>query len=400
MRIGRKKLLGISASLLAMAVAGLFVLDRTGVVDLLPGSDIAPEPGENAAAAFAGGPPQILFMSGSSLVRRDIDNQEEHVLKELPTANVHAAPGSEHLAYVTSGATDDTSGDTIADPVLHLTVAGGEEDHVVGPGYAPLWSPTGARLAYLKPVGEKDCAGEICTGESEVVVLDPESREETTVLDRGDWRILAWAGEWILVSDARDTSTALSVSVDGEVKDLGIPPSEVWDASPDGRWLVRVPSEPEAQAEFLPLDAGSVNGTAIEIPLDGAVMTAGTWAPDSSRVAAVLQRGSMELDPGSGRGGEGGRKTQGGPGRPDPSTVPVTEVVVFSPEEPDLVTVEQSSAASSQVLWTPDGAAVAFPRLIDPRTGLLQASLCPVDKKGSCSVLMSWTQSVVLLRME
>jgi len=351
-----------------LAIAVVLVVNSTGSDERETGGgngsavDV-PSIGENAAAHFEGGPDELLYLSGTSLRRLDVLSATGKEIAAVPSLDVFASPGSELIAYVAS---EDFR------PVIHLLDARGRE-HTIGPGVSPLWMRTGARLAYLRPENPETCTVDGCPGRGEVVVLDSATEREDVLLTNGRWSLIAWAGDRLLVADLNDPSAALSVGIDGEKTALGVAVGEVWDASPDGKWLVTVDAD---GAGFVPLEDGIVAGQGRAIPLAGRTLADGTWSHDSTRVAAVvLRRGA-------------GARTS------------ASEVVVFSPADPEPRPLRESSDATGPVLWSSGNDAVAFSTVVDPGAGLLQTLYCPVDTRGQCRALISFTQDVVLLRTE
>jgi hypothetical protein len=368
--MGSNRILAIGVGLVVAAAVAIGLVVMSGS-DLFwdDGDDfVAAGPGENAARALAGGPPSLLYISGTSLIRRDVLEQSDETIRELPAPDVFAAPGSRWIAYVEPKTEQTEDQDFVSEPELHVYDPESNDDTVIGAGVAPLWSPTGTRLAYLKPTQPRSCQGQSCAGDVAVAVADPESGESDELLDPARWVLLDWAGDRILVSDQDSPNRITSVSIDGEVTVLDIAPSELWDVSPDGRWLVRISTTKPAR--FLKLEDGRLAGRGPVIELGSFLLTDGSWAHDSSRVAAVVLQGRT------------------------------SQIVTFSPEEPTLVPIEETFGAQGHVLWSVDGDALVFSTVIDPKVGLLQAYYCPVETEGACRTLMSWTGGVVLLRTE
>jgi hypothetical protein len=200
------------------------------------------------------------------------------------------------------------------------------------------------------------------------VVHDLTDPRPTVVLEAGRWFLLGWSGDRLLVSQEGDPDTTLSVALDGSVSALGVPPSEMWAASPDGRWVVTAPT---GAAAVRPLLDGAVAGPGVIHRLDGAVLAEGQWAPDSSMVAAV------RLD--AGDRGVASRLVTLAPGTDGPTTVPGT------------------SGAAGQVLWGPGGR-VVFARTAS-RGRRLEAVMCDLAGPAACRPLFSWARGVTLLAL-
>ena len=368
-----------SAALVTVLVLGtvalaLFILDGTGVVDLRSRDPLVPETGDNAAATFEGGPPELLLISGTSLMRKDIIAGDEEMLLELPGPAAVAALGSPWIAYVENENVVESGGTVVPQPALHLynTAAGEEAD--LGVGFAPLWNASGTRVAYLKPINPEECAGGTCAGESQVVVADPGAPADAAVLLAGGrWTLLSWAGDRLMIAEESDTNTTVTVSLDGERGELDIPPSEIWGASPDGAWLVRAETD---EVSLVPLNDGVIGGEPTPVEMEGRLAD-GSWSHDSTQVAAVV---SLSEAP-----------TKG---------LPVSEIVVFSPEDPAARVVEESAASVGDVLWSVDGTNLVFTRVVDPKAGTIQAFYCSSAAEGVCRTLSSWTSGVQLLRTE
>ncbi|HEX2293801.1 MAG TPA: hypothetical protein VHN37_00655 [Actinomycetota bacterium] len=326
----------------------------------------------NAAASFEGGPDELLYLSGTSLVRRNLENGREEPAGTIETPSVYPAAGSSWIAYVTAKASDQ---DFAAEPVLHLYDPVNDEKARYGAGVAPVWHPSGSHVAFLRPVEPRDCQGETCSGEVQIGVVEAGTGEESLLLDRGTYSILGWAGEWVLVSDFEDPSTITAVTLDDERQVVGIPASQYWDASPDGRWIVKTN---EKKTEFVSFDDGKLAEERVTVELGDYRLLEGAWAHDSSRVAAVV--------------GETKRTDRGG--------TEDTRVVTFSPEEPEPVTVGETFGATGSILWSVDNDSIVFTSLLDPKRALFQAQHCALGNQSGCEVVTSWTEGVALLRTE
>lgn len=384
MRVNERSLVvligGGLAAAIAIAVAA-FLLLGGGAGDDDDGNVAAP-PG-NAAESFAGGPDEVLYLSGTSLVRRDLESGKEEPAGVIESPSVYAAPGSPWVAYVTAKSSADD--DFAAEPVLNLYDVENDEKARYGAGVAPVWNRAGTHVAFLRPVEPRDCQGEECSGEVQIGVVEAGTGEESVVLDPGRYTILGWAGEWILVSDFDDPGTTISVTVDDERQQLGMPASQFWDASPDGRWVVKANAK---KVELVPIEGGELGEDRVAIDLGDATLLEGAWSHDSSAVAAVVSNESFVQ-----RGkGENARTV---------TEDPTTRIVTFSPERPEPREVPETVGATGTVLWSVDNESIVFASLLDPKRALFQAKHCPVAGNDlGCEIVTSWTEGVTLLRTE
>lgn len=336
----------------------------------------------NAASSLEGGPDEFLYLSGTSLVRRNLESGEEEPVGTIESPNVHAAPGSHWLAYVTSKKVADD--DFAAEPVLHLYDAESSDESSHGPGVAPVWNPSGTHVAFLRPVEPRECQAETCSGDVQIGVVEAETGDQSLLLEPGTYSVLGWAGEWVLVSDFRDPATVIAVSLDDERKELDMPASQYWDSSPDGRWVVKANAK---KTEFVAIEDGELGEERVTVELGKYQLLEGAWAHDSSRVAAVV---SLES---SVRRGKGDKERL----VPQEAT---TRVVTFSPEDPEPVTLEDSFGATGTVLWSVDNESIVFASLLDPKRALFQAKHCPLGNESTCEIVTSWTEGVALLRTQ
>lgn len=345
-------------------------------------------PGENAASALEGGPDELLILSGNSLQIKGIEDQSEEMVAEVPTRNIYPSPGSTWIAYVTSEVSD---GGTV--PSIHLLDVETEEERNLGAGYAPVWSPGGTQLSYLKPLDQGSCGGEVCSGEAELVVRDLISDVSTTVLEEGAWSVISWAGDRVLVADGTLPDETLSVGLEDDPIPLELNPASIWGVSPDGTWLVQVDDEGQ---RFVPLEEGRLGGEPVEIELKGTVLGEGSWSHDSSMVAVITYAPTFDEVRGEKKGSKNKTKEPA-------STAPLglgSEVVTLSPDQPAPEPVAESLGAQAEVLWSPDGRAIVFPKLPSADASVLQAVYCTLDGRDSCRIVSSWSGGVDLLRLQ
>lgn len=384
MRVNERSLVAVIGGGLVVTIAIAVVLflllggdDETGE------SDDSSVPAGNAAESFEGGPDEVLYLSGTSLVRRNLENGEEEPAGVVETPSVYPARGSHWVAYVTSksvGGGDDFA----AEPVLHLYDPENDEKNRYGAGVAPVWNPTGTHVAFLRPVEPRNCQGETCSGDTQIGVVEAATGEESLLLGPGTYSVLGWSGEWVLVSDFSAPSTIISVSLDGEERELAMPASQYWDSSPDGRWVVKTNAK---KTEFVRVDDGELTKERVEVDLGDFTLLEGAWSHDSSAVAAVVTSES------SAEGGEG----DGSRAAAEEAT---SRVVTFSPEQPEPVTVPDTFGATGTILWSPDNESIVFASLLDPKKALFQAKHCPLRNESGCRIVTSWTEGVALLRTE
>ncbi len=311
-------------------------------------------------------PPKLLYMKGSVLHRMEVRTGNDEVVVDLPPADVHSAPESSLIAYVTSpgGAQEDF------DAAPELTILDPETGRKLhqAPGVAPLWSPDGRRLAYLRPVEPRACAGETCAGAVEVAVYEVASDTGSTLLSEGRWSLITWSGGGVVVADQDRPGSGVVVRP-GSRAPLGIPPSIIWGASPDGRWLV---TAGRAGAAFV--EVGDPTGHPVTVPLAGRRLAEGAWAANSDRIAAIVLR------------------VVGG--------IPRTRLATLSPRHPAPATVPSSLGAIGRPLWSTDGSSIAFARVAGPGGRKLRAMWCSLEGSGRCRQLLSWTDDVRLLELE
>ena len=364
------------AALVAVLIAAGVLLST----DLSPFADSDEKPVYNAASTLEGGPDEVLFLSGTTLIRRDVVASEESPLTDAPSPAVYAAPGSHWLAYVTMKA---EVGNT-AVPTVQVYDPETETKQQVGVGVRPVWNPEGTHVAFVRPLVPSECTGEDCSGETKIGVFDVETGNTALFLDAGRYSVLGWAGDSLLVSDFDDPKAILSVSPEGEPARLEMPASQFVDASPDGNWILRQSAN---ITEFVAIEDGALGDQRIPIELGQYEVIQGVFAHDSTEVAAITG-----ITAGVTKGkGKNARIV---------NEATTTQIQVFSPESPEPVLVEETFGAASHLLWSVDNESVIFTRLLDPKKALFQANHCPVANEGECTIVTSWTEGVSILRAE
>ena len=350
-------------------MAALFVLGAcTG--DDPPSGSPAPNRSESATDELApsSSPTSpfekgLLYLDRYSLRHVPLAGGDEEVLGRVPSVDVAASPAGSALAYVVAQEPGPDDEDFITRPELHLRDLSTDEETTIGSGHAPLWHPHGHSLAYLEPGAERQCEGEVCEGESKVVVADVEQEQRHTLLSDGNWALLSWAGDRLLVAD-QAAGTTLLVGA-GSSRRLDVVPNGVWGASPDGRWIAEVEAD---GLRFTPGPGSSRRSPRVD--LAGKIPGEGAWSPLSDRLGVVL------LAPGAG--------------------LRETELGLIEPTG-GLRRVPGSAGASGPVLWSSDGQSFAFTRASGPRGLRLEAVVCQGGEALECRPLFSWAQGIALL---
>lgn len=359
----RRALIGAAA---LVAAAGAFVATRSDdtAAPRRAASTAAPVTSSDAASPEA----LLLLSRKTEVVRVDLDTGAEELVVDVPTAGVHAAPLTRWIAYVTSGPKDD---DFASDPELLLYDPAAGRTTSAGPGLAPVWSADGTRLAYLRPVEPRDCFGEECRGAVVLGLVEPGTGEPSTVLEPGRYSVLGWAGDRVLVSDFDDTSRIVVASPDGAAGFLDLAPSELWEASPDGRWIL---AQTDNGTELLSLDGTELGAERIPVDLGGRALLEARWSPDSALIAALTAD----------------------PERPAARH----EIVLFSSDDPRATTVDGTRGALGGPVWSADGRAIAFTGAQRARGRRLTGVVCDASRDGACETVVSGRSGVTILRIE
>ncbi len=342
----RTAALGLLLMLVVVAVA-LYMArgSSTAPPPRTPGASERPEPDPSATSDGLA----ILYLKGSELHRRSSAGVDE-MIHEFPAPDVFGAPGSDLLAYVTP-----------ALPILHTYDVSSGADHTVGIGLAPMWNDAGDKLAYLEPTQEA-CEGEACRVRAKVMVYDAASGDSELLLPEVRWGLLSWARDGLVLFDG-SSFEVLHVRPGQPPVELGLEPSEFWDAAPEGSWLV---ARRHGSYRFERIGASDTPVIPIEFP---GVLAEGDWAPSGGTVASVaLGEGSSRL-------------------------------VLFSRDHPLPRALGSSEGAAGNVVWSADGRALLFSRVDPARPGRLQAVLCSLKPARRCTTVFSWVQGVSLLRL-
>jgi hypothetical protein len=342
-----------------VAVALVVTLAAATALAVLRVSD--PEPSPRLVPRPA--PTSALYLSGDTLSRLDLESGDTRPIGRAPTNDVHASDVSPWVAYVASGTGAPDEEDFLTEPVLRTINVDTGAANEIGPGFNPMWHPNDARLAYLRPIVERQCSGESCRGLFEVVVYEPDSEDSTVLTEPGRFNLLAWSGQRVLVANESDLSVTFSLGSKEDVERLDIEPSELWDASPNGRWLLR--SDPNGATL---IDLG--NGEESAVKMDQSALADGAWSPDSKHIVA---------------GGLNEARTKT---RPLLIDVPQGRVREITGELPGML----------DVTWSPDARRFGFLSFVGGgnRTEL---NLCSVDDT-ECEVVGSPLRRAILLRLD
>ena len=370
----------------------------------------------NAAEGFGGGDPSLLYASfgatdDATLIRKNIIDQEEEVFEPFPAVAMSASQSSEWVAYVSAddpeAASDDEEGDdeeidpsappAPSQPLLTVFDPYSEDETSLGVGLTPTWNATGDRVAFIRPLEPENCSAVLtCPGDVDVVVADPASGDETTVLEEGRWSIVAWAGDRLLLEEEGNAEETIVASLDGETEPADYTPAGVLGVSPDGSWLLH---QADGEARFWPITDGLPSGDAVDVEIGDDFIYGATWSHDSAQVAATMGAPPGER-PDPDRGKKGKKAKGGDDGKGDEEEfVPLTaEVRVFSPDDPEPAVVEETTSSFSAPLWSTSNDHIAVAKQVDDETN--QTSYCPVALEGSCRLVFSFSYPAQMLRME
>jgi hypothetical protein len=339
-----------------LAVVGVVVVRRASNSNS-QSSQATSQPAARAAATSA------LYLSDGTLSRLDLDSGAARVIGRTPTDDVHASQSSPWVVYVVSGEGEDGGEDFLAAPVLRaINIETGATTNI-GPGFNPLWHPTETRLAYLRPTVKRQCSGEHCDGLSEIVVYDPETEASSPLTEAGRFNLLAWSGQRVLAADETDLSVTLSLRSKEDVERLDLEPSELWDASPDGRWLVRTTSD---NAVLVDLGGGPER----TLPVGDGILAEGTWSPDSKHILAGLLNEARTK----------------------------TSALLIDIPDGDVQEITDELPGILDVTWTPDGSQFAFLTFVN-RSNRTALNLCSVAQ-GRCQLVGPPLQRAILMRLE
>jgi hypothetical protein len=172
-----------------------------------------------------------------------------------------------------------------------------------------------------------------------------------------------------LVADDNDLTRTTSLAVDGSAGfSIPLPPSEIWDASPDGRLLLSVTP---GRLHFTTLTGGHTTTGVRTFSLASAILGDGSWSAGSGQVAAVLR----ESD-GSAR-------------------------MALLTAAHGLLPIGGTDGAMGNVVWDRAGSLFAYVGVNEGHRGRLQAMLCRLipGSETVCRPWFSWLQGISLLRL-
>ncbi len=324
--------------------------------------DPTPKPGfvpEDSAS-------RALLLSGSRLTRLDFESGGTRRIGRSPTKDVHASHVGSWLAYVVSGGMPaEPDADFVAAPVMRLIDIESDAKVDIGPGFNPLWHPSEPKLAYLRPIVERHCSGESCEGLFEVVVFDAAEGQKTVVAEAGRYNLLAWSGQRVLVADESDLSVTFSLGADHSTARLDLAPSELWGASPDGRFVLR-----SVSSAVTLIDLEGDRDT--DIAIGKGVLADGAWSPDSKRIAAAALNQS---------------RTKG-------------KVVVIETATGDTEEVTEEVTGILDVTWGPDARQFGFLTFAGASNRVVLNLCSATDEAPACEVVSRPLRRTILLRFE
>lgn len=347
----------------ALAAAGAFAVLRD---DTAP-DDASRDPNRPTSDLDARAPATgALYLSGKTLSRVSFDSGSSERIGRMPTMDVHASPVTPWLAYVVPRTPQiEQDPDFISDPLLRVINADTSKDRAIGGGFNPLWHPVAPKLAYLQPIAERQCSGESCRGLFEIATYDVTSGERAVLTEPGRLNLLAWSDERVLFADEGDLSVTFSVDANGAMETLDLAPNELWDASPDGRYLVR--SAP-GDAALIDLETNEEIG----IDIGNGVLAEGAWAPDSRRIAAAALNGDRTR----------------------------ARAVLIDASDGGITPYSANVPGVLNVRWSPDSREFGFLTFVGA-TNQVELNRCPVDAEESvCEVVGAAVRHATLLRFE
>ena len=301
-------------------------------------------------------------------MEREAGSTSQQLVVNLKTADVSASPTSEWIAFVRAQGSENEESDFVRRPKLHLLdLASGTEVNL-GVGFSPMWDPVDTELVYLRPDQARECDGEICAGMLTVMLATPEGSPQP-ISEPGHWHLLAWAGGRVLASEESDPTRIKSLSSRGDPFSIAVPPDQMWDAAPDGSFLLTtVPG----QIRFTRLVAGKPRGRGTSFAIPGATLGDGAWSAGSGRIAAVL------------RGPQG-----------------TVSAALLSANEPPVV-IPRSGGAMGNFVWNAAGDGFAYVGVSPADRNQLEAVVCRIltGPRVKCRSLFTWAQGVSLLRLD
>jgi hypothetical protein len=302
-----------------------------------------------------------LYLSGDSLARLDLGSGALRRIGRSPTRDVYASNAGSWVAYVVSGEATAEEHDFVSEPILQAINLDSGNKVELGPGFSPLWHPTDSKLAYLRPVGGGRCSGEGCIGRFDVVVHDMQTTTSSELAE-GRYNLLGWSGDRVLVADESDLSTTRSLGPGSDAQSVDVAPSELWDASPDGRWMLKSASDGVALVE-----SRGDRQRSVEV---GGVLGDGAWSPDSRYIAVgVLNEARTR-----------------------------TRAVLIDVADGDVAQVTPALPGILDLTWGPDSREFGFLTFVG-RSNRTELTLCSTEELA-CEIVGEPQRRTILLRLE
>lgn len=292
--------------------------------------------------------PLVYYVEGDALKSIGARDDEGEIVREGLSPYVTGADQATYVTWVEFGSGDQ--------PVIQLYDRAADEKETIS-GTAPVWDEAGQRFAYLSPTRLGSCSETDCEVPVQVVVFDTGSGESKLWLDQGRWSIVGWAGDELIVGDAKNKSRSSIVDAEGDTRRLRIAFGDIKSVSPDGEWVI---SSKQSGPELVRI-ADGIDRSPLGDNDD--TVTFVDWASDSSRAAVVA---TFDEDP--------------------PRLFIVdTESRSIEPFNEDEVVGE--------VFWGPDDQGVVLTR-VDRDELQLQASFCRIEAPDKCVSLLEWQTNI------
>jgi hypothetical protein len=311
----------------------------------------------------------LTYLRGTRIVTRSLGTDAEHTVVDLHTADVSASSTSSWLAYVVPKKGSSVgNGDFVRRPELHLLDASSGTDVKVGPGFDPQWNSDGTEVAYVAPSHARTCDAETCGGAVRIMIAGP-GVAPSPITGFAHLHLLGWAGSRVLISNDADLKHTTSAATDGsQPVAIQVPPSVVWDVSPDGRLLVTVG---QGDVTFTQLVGGRPTRSVKRFGIAGGTLGDGSWSTDPTRAAGVVRR----------RDGS-------------------SQMALLSPQE-GVVPVPGTEGAMGNVVWDSGAGRFAFVAVDARHRNRLETVLCRMtgDMGASCRPWFSWSLGVALLKL-
>jgi len=353
------------------AVVVVVALAAAGALAVLGGGPASDDPSRDTArstpAVDASGPATgALYLSGKTLSRIDFASGANERIGRMPTVDVFASPVTPWLAYVVPRTPQiEEEPDFIADPVLRVINVDTSKDREIGDGFNPMWHPAEPKLAYLQPITERQCSGESCRGLFEIATYDVSSGERAVLTEPGRLNLLAWSGDRVLFANEGDLSVTSSVDTNGALGTLDLPPNELWDASPDGRYLVR-----SAPGDAALIDLETNDET--DINIGSGVLSEGAWAPNSQLIAATVLNGNRTR----------------------------ARAVLIDASDGGITRFTANLPGVLNLRWSPDAREFGFLTFVGA-TNQVELNRCPVDHAApDCTTVGETLRRTTLLRLD